>query len=505
MRSLTCGCYRGMLDSAILVQCRADAEAGLYAQAMAAFIHWQAAQRDQVLAQLAGETRTIRQTLEMDGHPKTPGILADLAAGWQAFLRFAVERAGIPQTEAAELGARMNGALRELGAEQAQALVAAEPAGRSITLLRAAVAGARAHLTHLDTNRRPPNALQHGWRVHTSHSEDDEGRSSTRTEVRAEGDHLGYVDGQGEIYLEPAIAYKMAVRLANDEGDTLGVGFITWKKRLHEQKFLAEIRRDRGQLHLDVRKTVGGKRRPVLHIRAIAWNPSDEPEPPPADETPPSDEEPADASPGKPPPGPDKDSPVGGLCTGINSRANRAKNDDSPDLSTSGAWPCNDPVALERGPEDDFRATQEPLKNNADRANWPSWPSKITQYTSPLAENVEEAPKPAAWRGAGPFMAGAAVAGFRVVIARGQPVLEGRGDTQEEQALIRDLRAHQAELQAMLGRPPCHACKGLEWWVSTAGGVFCRRCKPPILDRLVAMRFKTEQEGAEDRHGRGET
>jgi hypothetical protein len=92
-----------------------------------------------------------------------------------------------------------------------------------------------------------------------------------------------------------------------------------------------------------------------------------------------------------------------------------------------------------------------------------------------------------------------------VVIARGQPVLEGRGDTQEEQALIRDLRAHQAELQAMLGRPPCHACKGLEWWVSTAGGVFCRRCKPPILDRLVAMRFKTEQEGAEDRHGRGET
>jgi hypothetical protein len=71
-------------------------------------------------------------------------------------------------------------------------------------------------------------------------------------------------------------------------------------------------------------------------------------------------------------------------------------------------------------------------------------------------------------------------------------------------ALVRDAGRHRAEIRAMLGRPPCHACKGRAWWVATAGGVFCQRCHPAVLGRLVAMRFETAQEGDDGPYARGE-
>jgi hypothetical protein len=461
MRAMTTKLVKGTVDWDAMTRCQQDAAAGLCAEAMAAFIQWQAGRYETLQARWRDEVTALR-TQVAGPFRRTTTIVADLLWGWKVALEFMVDRAGLTPDEQHQLWERACQAFRIVAADQIELLEEAEPASRSLSLLSAAVASAKSHLTSLKTNERPAHAASHGWRHQESESEDSEGRRSMRTEWRAYGDHIGYVDAHGEIYLEPAAAYAMATRLAEAEGATLGVGLVAWKKRLHERRLLAEIEKDDTRIYLDVRKVVAGTRRRVLHIAAGAWNP-EIPNPPPQQ-----------------PPGDSQQSPIDSPST-LHQCGQCGQRDDSPDLTRcSGGRSGSD--------EDAQCGQREPLKNKSEVGNGHTG-HKIPDKEESLEGSIsasESSPDPPVWRGAGPFLAQAAKAGVPVTTAGGRVVVFG-----DREPFVTEVRRHQAELLAMLQRPPCHACKSTTWWVSSAGGVLCRQCKPPYADNLVAMTFDT--------------
>src|SRR5262249_26336262 len=68
-----------------------DAAAGLYAQVLSGFLRWLAPQYEAMRARLPGEHAELRtRALGEDNHPRTPGIVADLALGLQYFADFAL-------------------------------------------------------------------------------------------------------------------------------------------------------------------------------------------------------------------------------------------------------------------------------------------------------------------------------------------------------------------------------------------------------------------------------
>jgi hypothetical protein len=459
VRSLTLGCYRGMMDRTGLTACQRDANAGWYAESMALFIQWLAPRRAQILAAWDETTAAWLAELETTGHPRTPTILADLAQGWHVVLEFARDMDAITPAEREQLWERVWVALCTIGAEQSEMVAHAEAAGRSLRLLSAAVASAQLHLVNLDDTKRPAAPERYGWREQASESADNEGRRSTRTDWRAGGRQIGYVDAAGEIYLEPEIAFAAVQRLADEDGEGLGVGFPTWKRRLYECGVLASTETDGDKLRFEVRRTVADERRRVLHIRSDAWHFTDA--------------ESASDHPHMPQGSPS----TLGKVDQVDQRA------DSPDFSRRGAGPL-------ASDEEPLVGQREPVKNKAEVTDGPPSPQFRDKRESVGASTPasEPSPAPAAWRGTGPFLAQAAKAGVPVTTAGGRVVVFG-----DREPFVTEVRRHQAEILAMLQRPPCHTCKGITWWVSTAGGVLCRQCKPPYADNLVAMTFDTTE------------
>ena len=238
-----------------LSACQADAAAGLYAQALAAYLRWLAPQYGAVRARLRAELAELREQARGEGqHARTPGIVADLGLGLRYLLDFAHATGAISEQERADLWARGWAALIEAGAAQAGQLAVAEPAGQFLRLLSAAVASGQAHLADRDGGA-PPEPQRWGWRV--------EAVTMGEPRYRPEGARIGWLV-EGGIYLEPEAAYAAAQRFAQGQGESLPVAAATLRRRLRERGLLASTDADRGKL--TVRKTCQGERRDVLHV-----------------------------------------------------------------------------------------------------------------------------------------------------------------------------------------------------------------------------------------------
>jgi hypothetical protein len=73
-----------------LTACQADAGAGVYAEAMSAFLQWLAPQYSEVKKELPNKIREWRDKAGRSGqHPRTPEIIAHLIVGLNHFFRFA--------------------------------------------------------------------------------------------------------------------------------------------------------------------------------------------------------------------------------------------------------------------------------------------------------------------------------------------------------------------------------------------------------------------------------
>jgi len=249
----------GDIDWQALTGCQDDAAKGLYAEALAGFVKWLAARYDDMQSSQAKEVRELRQAAMRSGsHKRTPDIVANLALGLRYFLAFAEEVGASSPDEADALWQRGWRALGEVARAQSHHQVAAEPANRFIELLRAAISSGRAHVAGPD-GEEPETPERWGWRERV-------GAGGYEPSWAPHGHLVGWVDAD-HLYLEPDASLAAAQSLARELGDSLPVGKRTLDKRLHEGGWLVSTEQKPRET-LTVRRTLGGARRSVLHLRA---------------------------------------------------------------------------------------------------------------------------------------------------------------------------------------------------------------------------------------------
>jgi hypothetical protein len=263
----------GALDWARLTACQRDAAAGLYAAALAGYVRWLAPRYPAIHDGLRAETATLRERVRAEGlHARTPGILADLAAGWRHWLDYALEAGAIDQGERDSLARRAWVALLAAGEVQAEQVAAADPVTQFLRLLAGALASGRAYVSGLDGNA-PDDAGAWGWREVTIGT-----GQYQRTEWQPQGLRIGWLDGT-DLLLEPEAAYAEAQRLSGDQGEALPVSIRTLWRRLSERGLLASWDTPRQRFTIR-RRLTGSGRQEVLHLRQDVLSTCMPPSPP---------------------------------------------------------------------------------------------------------------------------------------------------------------------------------------------------------------------------------
>jgi hypothetical protein len=241
---------RDDVDFEKLKVCQSDANAGLYAQAMAGFLKWMAPQRAAIRRELHERVEKYYSEATRNGrHARTPGIAANLMAGFCCFLKFALEVKALNRDEAVSLKKKVWTALLETAVTQTRGLAAEDPSRRFVDLLAAAVRSGSAII---------------GDAV-TGHVDKDEARGRKI---------IGWFGEKGELYLEPESSFAVANQFATQQGGSFPLGARTLWKRLRERGLLARYTADRNT----VKAKVGAAWCRVLCLRKSDVFPSVDPE-----------------------------------------------------------------------------------------------------------------------------------------------------------------------------------------------------------------------------------
>lgn len=249
------------IHKAKLTACQRDAEAGLYAQAMASYLAWLAPTYDQLRNNLPGRLEGLRAKYSEKGmHARTPEIAANLMVGFETFLRFAEQVVAIDESRRSALTTEAERSFRLAAEQQAVKQEASEPARHFLRTLESVFASQRAHAAGRDGGP-PENPAKWGWRQHGG-------------PCLSKGDRIGWVCGD-DLYLDPGSAYAAVVGLAKEQNEQTLVSAGALWKRLKEKGFLASVEAKRGTL--TVRKVLDGAQRAVLHLKASSVLP-DEPD-----------------------------------------------------------------------------------------------------------------------------------------------------------------------------------------------------------------------------------
>jgi hypothetical protein len=210
--------------------------------------------------------------LRQKTHRRIPTITANLLIAFGFWLEYAQEAEAISAMEARRLRFRGRDAIEEAANAQTEHQQASEPTQRFLELLTAALASGRAHVAN-DRGDHPGRPEAWGWRSVTI----SPNTSQECADWRAQGERVGWLVGDDDLYLEPEAAFTAVQKFARDGGESLPIGSKTLHKRLDEKGLLAS--KDAGRRKLTTRKVLEGSRRVVLHLRASLVAP-----PPPRDE-----------------------------------------------------------------------------------------------------------------------------------------------------------------------------------------------------------------------------
>ena len=248
----------GEVDLGRLTTAQDLAGQGVFAQSMAAYIQWLAPQIETLKVETPIRLRELRAKARCQphSHDRTPDILASLAVGWEAFLRFAHDAGVVSEEEQSGLWKRCWQTLLEVAEAQAGFQADEEPTARFISLLGSAIATGQAYVADAATNQEPQNAAVWGWQKRTY---------NLTEEWQPKGALVGWLDDD-DLLLDPDAAFAAAQRLARDQGGGLTITAQTLWKRMHEQGKLAS--RDQSRRRNTVRKIIGARRRYVIHILA---------------------------------------------------------------------------------------------------------------------------------------------------------------------------------------------------------------------------------------------
>lgn len=260
-RSVIIELRRGDIDSARLTTCQERAESGLYAQALAGYLHWLAPRLDEARAAHRARVRDYRQHLQAP-HARSVDSAAELASSAALWLEFAVEVGVITQVEARALWERTWEALQNITGAQTEWQQGADPVERFAALLGAVLESGAAHLVGATDGMEPVEPARWGWRTEVRDS-DEFGKT---TVYRAGGGKIGWLPADYTtigVYLEPEATYAAVQELARSQGDGLPMTAQTLWKRLKERGYLTTDTSESRNTH-KVRVESGSKN--VIHL-----------------------------------------------------------------------------------------------------------------------------------------------------------------------------------------------------------------------------------------------
>ena len=252
---------KGSINPGRLTECQKNAEAGLYAEAMAAFLRWMAGCYSEVHATFERRVAELREIAASNSaHARTPEIAAGLQAAFEQYLAFGAECGAISADLREQLTARCWAAVCEAAAAQSKHQAASEPAARYITLLRASLSSGQAHFAARTGGCPDKSPTDCGWRRDAAGNLHPQGRC------------IGWTENN-DLYVEPTAAYEVVQIAGKNGGEVLSVGDHTLRRRLREKSLLASV--DDKRQTLTVRRTIAGSSKEVLHFHRTTLLPED--------------------------------------------------------------------------------------------------------------------------------------------------------------------------------------------------------------------------------------
>jgi hypothetical protein len=219
---------------------------------MGAYVVWLAGRYEEMQVRLHRRVLEIRsQSQGGAGHARTPAAVAELQSGMEIFLEFALAAGAIDGAEKEELEGRSGRALGEMAGRQAKYQTARDPALRFVALLQAALAGGQEHVADRQ-GKAPAEAAAWGWQP-----------SQSGRRWAAHGTCIGWVV-ENDLYLDPLTSYQTVQSLAGVE--RMPVSEQGLRQQLRKCGLLVSM--DAGRGMLQVRRTLAGRPRQVLHLRA---------------------------------------------------------------------------------------------------------------------------------------------------------------------------------------------------------------------------------------------
>jgi len=244
----------GEVNVAALSKLQEAGRHGQLAAAMSAYLRWMASRYDRLQEHLPERVRNLQLHYQMhrsDVHARLPKTLAELHSSWEIWLRFARDVGVMGEPEQKELEERCRSALAELAILQAPYQHVTDPALFFVARLRAALMSGRAHVA--DRRGRTPDSPEAwGWR-----------REHARRHWLAQGKRIGWVV-RNALFLDSTAAYQLVHQ--DTKGPGLSVSEQALRRRLHARGLIASI--DSGRKMLLIRRTLEGRPREVLHVRA---------------------------------------------------------------------------------------------------------------------------------------------------------------------------------------------------------------------------------------------
>jgi hypothetical protein len=278
----------GTIDRDVLTRCQADAGAGLYAASMAGFVRWLAPRYEEARDALPAKALSFRKEATREGdHGRTPDIVADLAAGFDVFLEFALATGAITQPEAdSHRGAVWGGLMEAAGEMRADQRDAGDSAALFVQLISAALSSNQAFLVDSKTGGDPDeHESACGWRKVLKWQGNDMGQVPM-WETGPNALRIGWTDGE-LVYLDPDLSYNAAQRIIRDRGETLPAP-ATLRHLLNAGKWLARTdsrNGTEGRGRLTARVSLEKQQHNVLVFNASAvWGEEEAETPDPARE-----------------------------------------------------------------------------------------------------------------------------------------------------------------------------------------------------------------------------
>jgi hypothetical protein len=242
-----------------LTYAQREAANGVYAAALAGYVHWLAGRYDNIRRGLGNERASARDRFAIDSsHARTPAAIGDLFLGWEYFGRYAVESGAIRLDDWTKLLGKVRMTLVELAQAQSNHLCTADPVDRFLRLIPAVLSAGEAHIESRSGGPPLPAELL-GW------VQEDQ-------QWRPRGNRIGWSDDH-HLYLDPELAYAAVQRLASTQREPITMSADTLRSRLHDRGLLDSVDQRGGSTRYTIRISVSGQRVSVMKFRREVFFP----------------------------------------------------------------------------------------------------------------------------------------------------------------------------------------------------------------------------------------